>query len=227
MTLIESQAGGTEAAAEPPAGGSGQGPRGPHPAWRVGMVVAVCFLAGAIGYALGVRQQSSDSGIDRGFLFDMATHHEQALRLANLELTRGAEPLVQVFAREVLTSQSYELGLIDRLLDDRGLSRQDRPPDAMAWMGMSVAPSSMPGMATADALAAFADAAGPEADAIFLRLLEDHHQGGIHMARAAAEDADDPVVGELAVRIARNQRIEVEELRTTRSRFDLPAAPLG
>jgi len=157
----------------------------------------------------------------------MATHHEQALHLANLELTRGAEPLVQVFAREVLTSQSYELGLIDRHLDDRGLTRQDRPTEAMAWMGMSGSPSAMPGMATPDQLAAFADATGPRADAIFLLLLEDHHEGGIHMALAAAEDAEDPVVRELAERIARNQRLEVDELRTTRARFDLPAAPLG
>jgi len=97
----------------------------------------------------------------------------------------------------------------------------------MGWMGMAVAPEAMPGMATTAVLAAFAEASGAQADAVFLRLLEDHHAGGIHMALAAAEDAEDPVVRELAERIARNQRLEVDELRTTRARFDLPAAPLG
>lgn len=210
------------AADEQPVDAGARGGAWARRAWIAAVVAALCFVSAAGTYAW-TQRRTPGNAVDRGFLFDMATHHEQALALANLELTRaGTDPRVQVFAREVLTAQSYELGLIDRHLAERGLTREDRPPTAMEWMGMGSAPAAMPGMATRAQLDALAAARGRDADALFLTLLEDHHQGGIHMAEGAATLGQDDEVRALARRIARNQRLEVQELEATRARLGLP-----
>ncbi|MFP5580295.1 MAG: DUF305 domain-containing protein, partial [Acidimicrobiia bacterium] len=58
-------------------------------------------------------------------------------------------------------------------------------------------------------------------------LLEDHHRGGVSMAAAAAEQATDSWVRELAGRMARNQAIEVNEMQAARTRADLDPDPDG
>jgi uncharacterized protein (DUF305 family) len=51
--------------------------------------------------------------------------------------------------------------------------------------------------------------------------MEDHHRGAVHMASYAAEHADDEDVRRLAARIARNQELEIEELRAAATRTGL------
>ena len=195
----------------------------------VASVAAMLYLAGALGYMVGIRSDrppGSDS-VDVGFLQDMISHHEQAIEMANIELAGGAVPDVEAFAREILAFQAYEVGVMEGQLAEWGRNPDQRGPTAMAWMDLPVPVEEMPGLASEGEMQTLARAEGRDLDALFVPLMQDHHRGGIHMAEYAADAAADPAVRELAARMARNQRIEVEELDAAQVRAALPDSPPG
>lgn len=195
-------------------------------------VLALMFLAGALGYLIGRSGDESDApsaeSADVGFLYDMSSHHEQAVRLSMIELTNGSNPSVQAFAREIIQSQSYEIGLMRMRLGTWGFDTTNRPRTPMAWMGMSLATAdAMPGMADAAEFDTFRSATGEDVDAMFLALMSDHHAGGVAMAEAAASDAEDEWVRNTADRMARIQASEIAEMEFARNAAGLDANPPG
>jgi uncharacterized protein (DUF305 family) len=211
-------AGEPEAEVAPPTPGPGRWTR-VLPA--VVAVAALCGLAGIVGYVLGSGSPPGRGSTDVGFLLDMSVHHEQGVALANLELINGDTEGVQVFAREILRDQSWDLGLMQFQLGEWGYRREQAGPRAMQWMGMDVALEEMAGMATEDELELLRNARGRDADALFLTLMIEHHRGGVHMASYAADHAGDDDVRRLADRIARNQAKEIEELEAAGARYGL------
>ena len=214
--------------------GGGEGDAGDH--WEGGLSWArALVLAGAVGFlglAIGLyvsrdRPPANDS-VDVGFARDMVTHHEQALGLASLELVHGEDPTVRSFASEVLTFQSYEIGVMQQTLRAWGYRGDDRPDEAMAWMDMAVPYRQMPGMVSDDQLDAMGDARGADADAMFLELMAEHHLGGLHMADYAATEVTDDELRDLAARMAHNQALEINEYRATAERegFDVAIEPV-
>ncbi len=193
-------------------------------------VAALMFLAGAAGYAFGRRGASDDLGgdtADVGFLYDMAAHHQQALQLANLELTNGTDPDAQRWARDILRGQAYEIGLMEMKLGQLGHDPADRPDAAMEWMGAPVDPASMPGLASTDELAVLASASGADADALFYALMIDHHRAGVAMAESGAAEAGDDWVADTAGAMARIQTSEIAEMTADRDRAGLSTTPPG
>ncbi len=213
---------------EPPAG---RRRRVPPPTRRqfVVLMVALLYLAGSVGYILGSRPPGHPGreSVDVGFLYDMVAHHRQAVTMATLELERGAERNVLAIAGEILTSQSYEVGIMEQQLANWDHPRDNLRLVAMEWMGMPVEVDEMPGLASEAELAALDDAQGRDADALFVALMKDHHRGGVHMAEYAATHAKWDFVRDLAARMARNQQIEINELEQVRVRDGLPADPAG
>jgi uncharacterized protein (DUF305 family) len=193
------------------------------------LVGAFAFLGAALSYVITERADAppGPESTDVGFLQDMITHHEQARALSYSELENGTTPEVELFAREIIQQQSYEIGMMDRMLDEWGYARENRPDTAMEWMGNGVPPQQMPGMASEAELRALQDATDEHADALFLALMKDHHRGGVDMATAAADSAGAPWVRDLAARMARNQTIEVNEMEAARDRAGLTDGPVG
>lgn len=197
------------------------------PAQWLAAVLAVLFLGGALGYMVGTRETAppgADS-LDVGFLQDMISHHEQALQMAALDLANGSELGVQVFAQEILQTQSYEIGLMERQLNQWGHDRAARPDTAMGWMGMPIPVAAMPGMASDADLRRLREGDGREVDTRFVWLMQAHHRGGVHMAEYAAREAESPFVRQLATRVERNQRIEINELEAALVRTGLDQLP--
>lgn len=194
--------------------------------WSLGrtiaLVVAIGFLAGAIGYVVGRGTDSSASAVDVGFYTDMRTHHEQAVEMSLIQLENGDSPIVKGFAREIATAQSYEIGLMDAGLAKMG-EPLERPAVAMEWMGMPVPYEEMDGLATAEQMAEFRETTGRAADEMFLEIMSVHHVGGIHMALYAVEHGSDEDLRELAARMARVQIAEIEEYRMTVDQLGLDA----
>lgn len=186
-------------------------PQGP---WQtLAGVLALCFLAGAVGYLVGTRQSPvPTSEVDVGFLADMSDHHDQAVAMALCTVSRAKDPVVQSMAAEVLVFQNLDLARMASLLEQM---RVERPPmegrTAMDWMGMGTPVASMPGMASPDELRALCSTDDRDLDRRFLTLMRAHHVGGIHMAEYAADRAANPSVRSLAAAMARNQSIEVKE----------------
>jgi uncharacterized protein (DUF305 family) len=166
-------------------------------------------------------RQPCGRAIGLAFYLDMIAHHEQAVEMALVQLGNDGDPTVAGFAREIVIFQQYEIGRMDEALRRWGVERDDRGDTAMAWMGMAVPVDSMPGLAGNDEFDELRASTGPDADALFLELMADHHRGGVHMAAYAADNATDPGVRALATRMERNQSIEINEYRSTADRLGL------
>ena len=198
------------------------------PARLVAAVLTAVVLAGAAGFWVGDRGRSSTdlTVADVGFLNDMITHHDQAIEMAVSVLDAGVDPTVRAFAREVLITQRYEIGMMTAWLRDGGIDPSARSDTAMAWMGHIVPVDEMPGMASDGDLGTLDAAIDPrEADVTFLRLMIEHHRGGVEMAEAAVERASHRGAVELARLIARNQRVEINEYRATQERLGAVVSP--
>jgi uncharacterized protein (DUF305 family) len=205
---------------------------------RVALTVLGVVAAMLIGFAVGVlaRFPFDDSvdtpaadSVDVGFCQDMSVHHDQAVEMSAIALTRSTDTAVQTLAYDILTTQQNQIGQM------RGwLTLWERPlyaPDGyMTWMGddahssghdmsgmdmsdsMSKGVATMPGMASQQDLTALRQAQGPALDVLFLQLMLRHHQGGKPMAEYAGEHASLAVVRNLAQSMVKTQDKESEQM---------------
>lgn len=147
------------------------------------------------------RVPGTDSA-DAGFARDMAVHHQQAVEMSFVVRDRTRDEEVRLLAYDIANTQANQRGMLLGWLDLWELPKT--PPDGrgpMAWMADSHpghaghtghagqaghAPrdgSLMPGMATRAELDRLRTASGRDAEVLYLRLMTDHHRGGVDMAR--------------------------------------------
>jgi uncharacterized protein (DUF305 family) len=199
--------------------------RGPA-RWQVtAVIVALCFLAGVVGWWLNEPDTEHFSAVDIGFLADMETHHNGAINMSFDYLDRAHDGVVKHFAQEIISSQSQELAVMNSALNRAGGQDEAGDDVAMEWMGHPVAPADMPGMPTKDELAALDASQGLAADDLFTHLMIRHHAGGVGMARYAAEHGENASVRRLAAAMARVQTSEIAEINTRRVQLGLAPVP--
>jgi uncharacterized protein (DUF305 family) len=186
-----------------------------HPMNIVTMLVAGVLIAGMIGWLVGdARSQPQYGATDVGFLHDMRFHHEQAVYMSFVfqdlpDTNRGLDTI----AESIVMGQSMDIGRMIQLLREFGEPEAaDLQAPSMAWMGMAMPIDQMPGLASEDDLVALQSASGAEADALFVELMVAHHEGGVHMAEFAAENAENPEVRAMAQSMAASQTDEINEL---------------
>jgi uncharacterized protein (DUF305 family) len=190
------------------------------------LVVVAAFAAGSLS-APTVTAPSTTSA-EAGFARDMQTHHNQAVEMSLLVRDRTDDEDVRLLAYDIATSQSQQAGQMNGWLSVWNLP-QTAPEPEMTWMsrppltgvsheGMSDMGSGetshepgspMPGMATADQLAALTAATGDDAVRQYLTLMIAHHRGGVEMAEAVLERSNERVVRSLAASIVKAQTSEI------------------
>jgi uncharacterized protein (DUF305 family) len=186
----------------------------------VALAVALAFLGGCVGYAIGHRPERG-AAADVGFLQDMIAHHEQAIEMSRSVLGHDLPPALDGFVVEVVADQQYEIGVMETTLRRWGRPREDSDGTAMAWMGHEMPDAEMPGLASDADLAHLRASSGDDAADEWITLMSAHHQGGVDMATAAVSRVHDDDIRALARRMARNQRIEIEEYKALRKRLGL------
>ena len=197
--------------------------RGPARWQVVALVLALCFLSGVVGWWIGrPGDDESFSAVDVGFLADMSTHHNGAIGMSLDYLSRGSDPTVEHFARDILLSQTQEIAVMNALLDESGDREASADDIAMDWMGMPVPEADMPGMPTDDELRELAAASGATADDLFTTLMIRHHAAGAAMAEYAATHGENERVRRLGRAMARVQRQEINEMNSRRVALGLP-----
>lgn len=186
-----------------------------HPVNVIALVVASLLAAGMIGWLVGASGAEEDGGeVDIGFLHDMRIHHEQAVSMGLMFLDRpGTDPGLRAVARQIVFGQGIEIGRMIQILRDLDAPEAAESDEAMAWMGMPTTHDAMAGMLSEEQLEQLAGAEGAAADELFVELMTAHHEGGIHMAEFAAEEAESAEVRRMAEAIAHSQRDEIAELR--------------
>jgi uncharacterized protein (DUF305 family) len=176
------------------------------------------FGVGAIGRQFN---QPRDGSVEAGFARDMSSHHAQAVELAMLAHEKGSDPEVRQVGADIAMTQQAQIGMMQTWLGDWNLSPNSTRP-RMAWMpdgGGQLRDGLMPGMATDAERAQLRAATGRDFDLLFVRLMIQHHLGGIHMAEAAVAEASDPDVKWLAQTMVDGQQREITDLRTLETRL--------
>ncbi len=180
------------------------------------LVAALAILVGALLGGVGVARAlpgaatPGDDSAEAGFARDMSTHHRQAVEMAFLILDRTDDPAIRLLATDIITTQQHQIGQMYAWL-----ALWDVPQagfeEPMAWMGHP-AGDRMPGLASPEALRRLADLRGVEAVREFLRLMIEHHRGGVPMAEAVIDRSDQEVVTRLAHAIIDTQSAEIETM---------------
>ena len=184
------------------------------------IAVATALIAGMIGWLVGHSgNEVASSDVDVGFLQDMRVHHEQAVLMSDIFLSRPDidDQLVPV-AQSIQFGQSIEIGIMLQLLRDMGAPTASDDGQAMAWMGMAPTDDEhMPGLATDAQLAELRAAKGSEANDLFIELMVAHHKAGIDMANYATEHGKNDDVRTYASAWAGSQTEEIAELEALHS----------
>lgn len=211
LEVDETEAGSDETPAEP------RPSRGPNIPQTIALVVALCFLTGVVT-AWWVQRDPKPNAVDVGFYDDMTVHHNQAVEMAISYLRNGDDKIMGFIASGVARSQIGDVRQMQAEMQKWG--EGGTPDVAMEWMGMSVPPQGMPGMATDAQMKELTEARGKELDDLFSRMMIDHHLGGIHMAEAAEENGD--LTTGAAAGMAAGQRSEIGEINNRREQLGLP-----
>ena len=181
----------------------------------VAILLGVLVLAGGAGFVIGERHATPQpNSTDVGFLQDMRTHHEQAVEMGLIYISKsGTDPNVELIAREIAFGQAVDSGRMIQLLRDYGEPEANLTDTAMSWMNAPVPYDRMPGMASSADLDTLARSTGAAADHLYGTLMITHHEGGIHMAEFGAAHAATSEVREMAKAMVSNQREEIAEMQ--------------
>jgi len=151
---------------------------------------------------------------DVRFMSGMIYHHAQAILIAGWAPSHDAGPSVQTLCDRIVASQKDEIALLSRWLATRHEAVPQPDPEHMMMPGMDPG-HMMPGMLTDEQLAQLDHARGPDFDALFLRLMIQHHQGAVTMVNqlfAAGAGEEEPVY-KMASSVYADQTTEIERMQ--------------
>ncbi|MCX5407653.1 DUF305 domain-containing protein [Streptomyces sp. NBC_00335] len=207
--------------------------------WAAGSAVGLALLF-AVGATVATAGGSDSApaasrtpglySADAGFARDMAVHHQQAVEMSFIVRDRTQDEPVRTLAYDIANTQANQRGMLLGWLDMWGLPKvvADEPP--MSWMGADGAAHGMeghamgdagvvtkpgalmPGMATKEELAQLGSAEGRDAEVLYLRLMTDHHKGGVAMAQGCATQCGNPTERALAQGMVEAQQAELQLL---------------
>ena len=141
------------------------------------------------------------SSDDIMFLQMMIPHHQQAIDISDLALTRSADPELLALAKDIRDEQGAEIVKMKAWLDKAGADLD--PGHSMG--------DSMGGMLSESELAALKTATGKSFDLLWLKGMTGHHDGAIDMA-AMIEDADNDEIKSFGQAIVTSQSAQNKQM---------------
>jgi len=148
------------------------------------------------------------SGADIMFLQMMIPHHQQAIDMSNLALTKSQDAELTALATAIRDGQSAEIITMEVWLDEA---------KADAHMGHSMG-DSMGGMLTDSELADLKAAAGKNFDLLWLEGMTAHHDGALHMSQMIT-DAKNSEIRRFGENIVRDQSAQIEQMKAMLARL--------
>ena len=161
-----------------------------------------------IGNHMGHSSASGNlTGADVMFLQMMIPHHQQAVDISKLALSKSSNSLVLDLARRIESAQASEIATMKKWLNEAGASED--PGHTMTGMG---------GMLTESDLAALNNATGVRFDRLWLEGMIGHHDGALHMT-TMIRDAQNPEIKAFGENIIKVQTSEIKEMEAILSKL--------
>ncbi|WP_443066826.1 DUF305 domain-containing protein [Streptomyces sp. NBC_01255] len=181
------------------------------------VALALLFAGGAFTVASAERDEAprtpATDSADAGFARDMSVHHQQAVEMSFIVRDRTRDESVRRLAYDIANTQANQRGMMLGWLDMWGLPKLQSGVEPMTWMGMGTGGGAdgalMPGMATNAQMDALRKASGREAEVLYLKLMTEHHKGGVHMAQGCVQKCAPGVERDLAQGMVDAQQSEI------------------
>ncbi|PKQ19334.1 MAG: DUF305 domain-containing protein [Actinobacteria bacterium HGW-Actinobacteria-6] len=156
--------------------------------------------------------QGAARGVDSMFIEEMIPHHDDAIAMAELALTRAEHPEIKQLAADVIRTQSAENAQMRDWYEEwYGESVPANGSGSFGMMGRgSTTGGGMMGGNFSD-LTALEDA--EQFDQAFIEQMIPHHQMGIMMARMVDNGSSRPEIQGLAEDIIRTQSEEIDRMQ--------------
>lgn len=154
---------------------------------------------------------------DVTFATEMIPHHAQALTMVDLTRGRSLDPGFEQLAQQILDAQGPEIETMKGWLVDWDqpvpeTARDHTNADSGHGMG-GMDNQDMPGMMSDADLADLGDARGMDFEDMWLRMMIEHHEGAIEMARTEQADGEYPAAISLAHDIETAQQAEITQMK--------------
>ncbi|NDJ20659.1 DUF305 domain-containing protein [Nostoc sp. B(2019)] len=179
-------------------------------------------------------QQGMMGEVDQHFITMMIPHHQQAVEMANLALTRAKHPEIKKLAQAIKIDQAREIEQMQTWY--KAWYSKEVPVASMSGMGMMGAQHRMSqarnqGMM---AMSMHHDMRGMDVDLETLKNAQDfdrefisqmipHHQMAVMMARMVVNNGTHPEVRNLAQSIIKTQTAEITQMRQLYQAWYQPA----
>jgi uncharacterized protein (DUF305 family) len=145
---------------------------------------------GASGETAAIAKAKADSArypytaADVHFMSGMIAHHAQAIVMARMAPTHGANASLRTLAERIINAQTDEITIMQTWLRDR---RQPVPEASATGMKMVMDgvehEMSMPGMLSDAQMKQLDQANGNDFDRLFLTFMIQHHRGAVSMVK--------------------------------------------
>lgn len=148
----------------------------------------------------------------------MIGNHAQAVDMARLAPTRGANPAVRRLAERIINAQQDEIATMQQWLRDRMQPVPEARASATMTMRMNGVEHQMkmPGMLTDAQMKQLEEARGAEFDRLFLTFMIQHHRGAVAMVEelfATNGAGQDETVFRFATDVNVDQVTEIARMR--------------
>ena len=148
------------------------------------------------------------SGADVMFLQMMIPHHQQAVDISKLALTKSKDDELLALASSIRDGQAGEILLMSQWLKDAGEDLE---------MGHSMH-DQMGGMLNESELAALRSATGATFDRLWLEGMTGHHDGALHMTQMI-EDATNETIKKFGQDIVSSQSAQIKQMKVMLQRI--------
>ncbi len=154
---------------------------------------------------------------DVDFATQMIQHHAQALSMVDLTVGRDLDPKAAALAEEIRQAQAPEIETMSDWLQEWGEEVPETVRDHANAHGDGHSGgdtgTDMPGMMSADDMAALEDASDAEFGDMWLEMMVEHHEGAVAMAGTEEADGKFKPAVSLAKEIQASQAAEIDTMK--------------
>lgn len=143
---------------------------------------------------------------DLQFIDTMTHHHQGAIDMAKMALTKSQDAELKKFAQKIIDDQNKEITEMKEWRDKWYSGKPAALNMETAGMGDSMK------MMMGDGMKKMEAASGKEFDLMFLDMMKPHHAGAIAMAKDALGKAEHPEIKTLSNQIIKAQEAEIKQM---------------